>query len=114
MTLREQILMRNPEALLLNEAFDPALIGIVHPIYVHQPDVFVAAYDTHKIDAILWEQMKREYSEEDVDTLADYCAETYWQLLDFGCGNNEQRKHLPVIVEVEANESRTSSGNSDG
>lgn len=99
--MREDLLSRNPEAILLGEEFDPALVGIVHPIYVHHPDVFVAAYDMHKIDAILWEQMKLEYpGEDDEYGLSVECAEAYWQLLDFQCGNDQQRKHLPVVIEV--------------
>jgi hypothetical protein len=101
MTAREEVLSCNPKAILLGEEFDPALIGIVDPIYVHHPDVPVAAYDREKIDAILWEQTKLEYpDEEDEYLLSNYCSESYWQLLDFRLGDDERRKHLPVIIAV--------------
>ena len=97
-TVREEVLSENPEAILLAEAFDPALIGIVYPFYVHQPDVSVAAYDRQKIYDILWERMRNEYPQEDDDTVTTYCNEEYWRGLDFDCGE-KRRKHLPVLVD---------------
>jgi hypothetical protein len=100
MSVRDALLTENPEAILLGKEFDPALIGIVHPVYVHHPDVFVAAYDLQKIEKILWEQTKLEYPDEDEDTLSVYCTDAYWELLEFMLGDHERRKHLPLIIQA--------------
>jgi hypothetical protein len=109
-TLREEILAANPQALLFDEAYDQALIGIVQPIYVHHTDVHVAAYSLQKVDAILYGIVKTEAADEaaangepepDHDTVATYHSEAYWQLLDFGTAHDPERgKNLPVLIDT--------------
>ena len=110
-TRREEILAVNPNALLFGEAFDPALVGIVQPIYVHHTDVPVAAYSMQKVDAILYKLVKADAIAEAAaldepkpnhDTLATYHAEAYWRLLDFGTAHDPERgKNLPMIINTE-------------
>lgn len=93
-TLREEVLWANPEALLLVEAFDPALIGIVYPVYMDHSDVSVAAYARDKIYEILWERIRHDCPHDDDYTVTEHCSEEYWRVLDFGCGEEELRALL--------------------
>lgn len=97
---REEILMMNPDALLLNEAFEPALVGAAKPMYVHQPDVWVAVYDATKVSDILWDALRKEEPQADEDDITDYGVEEFWKVWEFGLRDKSRRKHLPVVIET--------------
>jgi len=90
---REEILLMNPDAVLLNEVLDPALVGAAKPMYVHQPDVWVAVYDATKVSDILWDALRKEEPEADEDDITEQCTEEFWRLWEFARGY-KHRKHL--------------------
>jgi hypothetical protein len=96
---REEILLMNPDAVLLNEVLDPALVGAAKPMYVHQPDVWVAVYDATKVSDILWDLLRKEEPDADEDDITQYCVEEFWRLWQFARGDRH-RKHLPVVIET--------------
>jgi len=97
---REEILLMNPNAALLAEIFDPALVGAAQPMYVHQPDVWVAVYDATKVGDILWDALRKEEPDADEDDITVYCAEEFWRLWEFRLRDKRRRKHLPVVIKT--------------
>jgi len=94
---RSEILMLNPDAILLAEPFDPALVGAAQPMYVHQPDVWVAVYDRDKVSELLYDALRIEEPDEDEDGLATLCAEEFSKIWEFSVGS-DRRKHLPIVM----------------
>ena len=96
---RKEILLMNPDAVLLAEIFDPALVGAAQPMYVHQPDVWVAVYDRNKVYDILSDVLSEEEPDADEDDISAYCPEEFWKLWEFALGD-ARREHLPVVIDT--------------
>jgi hypothetical protein len=77
---RKEILLLNPDAIMLTEIFDQALVGAAQPMYVHQPDVWVAVYDAKKVTDILWGVLRKEEPGRRRRRHCAYCAEEFWRL----------------------------------
>lgn len=98
MSQRDQILRMNPDAILLSDVFDSAIVGVAEPLYVHQPEVWVAVYDRNKVRDIVHALLEEQHPDEDKDWLASVCGEETEALWNTAVGP-DRRKHLPVVIE---------------